>query len=227
MSTSYIYSNDIGRYNNLSDVSALRSKEDVATLLDTYKSSGMGFIDVEGVVEHPSGNYFLVIDRTKRQEFDLFGYINEKYKGEHVNCANANMLFPRSISRGVFEGSLDSLNTPVDDEDVATSYIDMDEANNDFGLELLFVRDNIRVKVPEGGLVVGRSAKRADFVISNNLDISRSHCRVYRSGKNFVVSDEGSLNGTYVNGMKVSQGESVVLKEGDIITLAGEQLKVL
>jgi predicted component of type VI protein secretion system len=60
--------------------------------------------------------------------------------------------------------------------------------------------------------IIGRSPE-ADIRIPVS-DVSRSHCEIAVSGKNVVVRDLGSSNGTFVNDKKVSDA---ALKAGDRI----------
>ena len=64
--------------------------------------------------------------------------------------------------------------------------------------------------------VIGRSA-HCDLSIDNE-ELSRRHCRVFRSGDTFVIEDLGSRNGTRVDGDVISF--AVPLREGAIIHLA-------
>jgi two-component system, cell cycle response regulator len=64
--------------------------------------------------------------------------------------------------------------------------------------------------------VIGRSTQ-CDLSIDNE-ELSRRHCRVFRSGDTFVVEDLGSRNGTLIDGAVISF--AVPLREGTIIRLA-------
>jgi two-component system, cell cycle response regulator len=64
--------------------------------------------------------------------------------------------------------------------------------------------------------LIGRSTQ-CDLSIDNE-ELSRRHCRVFRSGDTFVVEDLGSRNGTLIDGAVISF--AVPLREGTIIRLA-------
>lgn len=67
------------------------------------------------------------------------------------------------------------------------------------------------LRLPPGAVrTVGRGAQ-ADFVLNDPL-ASRVHCRLSASGRQLVVEDLGSTNGTFVNG---SRAETVGLEGGD------------
>ena len=78
------------------------------------------------------------------------------------------------------------------------------------------------LRVPPGAVrTVGRGA-RADFVVSDTL-MSRVHCRLSASGRQLVVEDLDSTNGTFVNGARV---DIVGLEEGDRVRLGRAELIV-
>ena len=47
--------------------------------------------------------------------------------------------------------------------------------------------------------------------------VSRHHARLTRHGDGWHIDDLGSLNGTYVNDVKINPGQPVLLKDGDLI----------
>lgn len=68
--------------------------------------------------------------------------------------------------------------------------------------------------VDKGTLTVGR-AEDNDLVIEN-LAVSGHHARLVRENGDFVLIDLNSLNGTFVNGHKVSKW---ILKHNDLVTI--------
>jgi len=69
-------------------------------------------------------------------------------------------------------------------------------------------------------LVVGREPS-CDVPI-DNLGISRQHCAFLSKGEAFIVQDLGSSNGTYVNGVKVTER---FLNDGDEVIIGKYTLK--
>jgi two-component system, cell cycle response regulator len=59
---------------------------------------------------------------------------------------------------------------------------------------------------------VGRSQDSEMWLADDG--VSRRHAVMYREGNGFIVEDEGSANGTFVAGMKITRHE---LKDGDVI----------
>lgn len=56
--------------------------------------------------------------------------------------------------------------------------------------------------------------------------ISRHHARITRQGREFVIEDLGSMNGTFVNGKKVTPYHPRGLKNGDELQLGELKLRV-
>ncbi len=69
---------------------------------------------------------------------------------------------------------------------------------------------------------VGRETT-CDIVLSADTTISRSHARLANEGGSFVVYDNGSSNGSFVNGMRLTS--PVVLAPGDIVQFGGSKFR--
>lgn len=68
----------------------------------------------------------------------------------------------------------------------------------------------------------GSSAYPVDYVIQNNPRVSHRHAVIVEKDGEFYVSDNGSTNGTILNGMDVKPGTLMPLKDGDEIRLYNE-----
>jgi pSer/pThr/pTyr-binding forkhead associated (FHA) protein len=71
-----------------------------------------------------------------------------------------------------------------------------------------------RFLITSDGVTIGRSSSSAVFL--DDVTVSRSHAKIEKSDKNFVLLDSGSLNGTYVNSVSVTQQN---LTNGDRIQI--------
>lgn len=68
--------------------------------------------------------------------------------------------------------------------------------------------------------VIGRHAgydPEVQYILVNDSTVGRCHAVIERRGLSFWISDQGSANGTYVNGERIV-GDSV-LKDGDVISV--------
>jgi pSer/pThr/pTyr-binding forkhead associated (FHA) protein len=71
-----------------------------------------------------------------------------------------------------------------------------------------------RFYVDRPRLTIGRDPTSDVFL--NDITVSRSHAVVERQGGEITISDAGSLNGTYVNGVSIDR---VALRAGDAVQI--------
>ena len=60
-----------------------------------------------------------------------------------------------------------------------------------------------RFLITAEGVSIGRSGSNAIFL--DDITVSRTHATIVKSGKDFVLKDAGSLNGTYINNASVTK----------------------
>ena len=60
-----------------------------------------------------------------------------------------------------------------------------------------------RFLITEVGTTIGRSGESAIFL--DDVTVSRTHATIVKSGKDFVLKDAGSLNGTYISNESVKE----------------------
>jgi pSer/pThr/pTyr-binding forkhead associated (FHA) protein len=80
-------------------------------------------------------------------------------------------------------------------------------------------------------IVIGRAHK--DGALDIDLEpygglqagVSRRHNRLLRQGEAWFVEDLGSINGTFVNGVRVAPQQMMSLKDGDVIRCGHMELK--
>lgn len=71
-------------------------------------------------------------------------------------------------------------------------------------------------------LTIGRDPESDIFL--NDITVSREHAQLSYTGESVTVRDAGSLNGTYVNGIRV---EEAVLRAGDVLQIGRFQMALL
>lgn len=99
------------------------------------------------------------------------------------------------------------------------------ERPNDAG-DLVLERENgERLPVTVFPATVGKGSV-ANVRIANNTAVSRAHLRISRVGGSMMAEDLGSTNHTYLNGERVVEGNLVCLKNGDLLRLGDENIKV-
>ena len=81
-------------------------------------------------------------------------------------------------------------------------------------------------ELSEGGVVVGRSPRRADYLI-NDKTLSREHARLYfAQGRDLLIEDLDTTNGSQVNGRKLLPRRSTAVAVGDTLRLGAVVLRV-
>ena len=72
-----------------------------------------------------------------------------------------------------------------------------------------------------GTAVIGREPER-DIALVNDTTVSRRHASITAANGGFTIKDEGSANGTFVNGAKITEQK---LTPGDEIQLGGSRFR--
>jgi hypothetical protein len=60
-----------------------------------------------------------------------------------------------------------------------------------------------RFLITADGASIGRSPESAIFL--DDVTVSRTHATILKNGKDFILKDAGSLNGTYINNVSISE----------------------
>ena len=89
-------------------------------------------------------------------------------------------------------------------------------------LTLMFEEKTVK-EVPVGARPVGIGRSPDNDLPVDNLAVSNYHARVYVEGGRLVVEDLDSLNGTFVNDLRV---ERATLHDGDSIHIGKHHIKV-
>lgn len=81
-----------------------------------------------------------------------------------------------------------------------------------------------RFAVPER-VCIGADPSRNHLVFERGTQgISRRHCELILKGNTLYLQDVGSSFGTFLNGQKLTAGQPVAVKVGDVFTLASDQV---
>jgi len=94
-----------------------------------------------------------------------------------------------------------------------------DQEVDDGAVEAYLLLDDTSYPLTGSDVTLGRGLENA--IVLEDRRISRSHARLIRSGGRWTIRDEGSTNGTFVNGRMVSHQS---LKHGDCVSLGGLEL---
>jgi predicted component of type VI protein secretion system len=74
---------------------------------------------------------------------------------------------------------------------------------------------------PTGRTTIGR-LDDCNIVISGDETVSRHHAYIEAASGSYVLSDDSSTNGTFVNGARITQQ---TLAAGDVVTLGAQSLR--
>lgn len=81
-----------------------------------------------------------------------------------------------------------------------------------------------QIPVTKLPFVIGKynTSVPTDYAIRDNRNISRRHATILMEGDNYMLKDNTSLNGTFLNGKRLYAEQLTPLKEGDEIRLYNE-----
>lgn len=116
-------------------------------------------------------------------------------------------------------------------EDSGSEQLHMEAENiKEFKTKLFLLASNakkpVRIMVNKKVFLIGSDYSKMDCVIRNNRYISRCHAKIYYESDCYFIEDAGSMNGTYINGVKLAEGLKYKLISGDIINLADCKFEV-
>lgn len=100
------------------------------------------------------------------------------------------------------------------------------EEGEAYNLFLLRIGTGEQIHINKSQYSIGKDIKTMDYVLGNE-SVSRNHATVYIEENKFYLTDNGSTNGTTIEGIRVQSGERVDLSDGDIISLGNEVFQVL
>ena len=85
----------------------------------------------------------------------------------------------------------------------------------------------VEIEITKDEFTLGKKQGVVDGVISFNKMISRSHCKVIRSGNQYAIVDLQSQNGTFVNKVRLQPNRPCSIKNGDIVRMANSDFQAI
>ncbi len=101
------------------------------------------------------------------------------------------------------------------------------EATGMIKLVAMNISEHFEIVIDGPDVVIGKKQELVNKVIPFNKMISRKHCRIINVNSDYFIIDEGSANGTFVNGTKLISGDKRLIKRGDVIRLADSDFQVI
>ena len=105
----------------------------------------------------------------------------------------------------------------------------MPVSGNENGIKLVAMNEpsSFEAVINRDNMLIGKKQELVDVVIDFNKMISRKHCRVSFVNGAYYINDEGSANGTYVNGVRLNAGQQIQINRGDVIRLADSDFQIV
>lgn len=72
---------------------------------------------------------------------------------------------------------------------------------------------------------IGKERRKVDYCISDNTNVSRTHADIIFRDGSFYIIDNGTTNGTTVNGVSIAGGQPRKIENNDIIVMADEKFQ--
>lgn len=226
----------LSAYTSLREPS-LKSKEDIATLIEVFEDAMNQQDSSSFVGVMCAGKSFVIVYKSGYvSSWNILSFIKENYSGEDsdkIGILNVKLLCPKAISRGLWGGEVIKQYSSNGEEGIATGYFGDDDEDliarnrgQEESRKLLIMSEGTQIPIDENGVVIGRASTQCDYAILNPK-ISRRHARVYKKGSKYYIHDYSSANGTFVDGLKVTESADREVTIGSKIQLADEVLRLL
>ena len=198
---------------NLDKQTTVEAVEDVnkvvATLVSNfaaYTSGGGSWQYIEGVTDEGG----LKLSGEVCGDFHIYDYIREVYDID-LNCVTAGSFVDRYLSE---EDLLEAV------EGAPTGFLDVVEVGG-----VALVGDGQVIRVTGDRQSLGRNSKQSDYKVHGS-GLSRVHAYFYEENGHYYVEDNGSLNGTFVNGVRLKSGEVREVVVGDRVVFVATEFTV-
>ena len=84
----------------------------------------------------------------------------------------------------------------------------------------------LEIQVHRVPFTIGKNAGIVDAALTYNQAISRLHCRITKLNGRYQITDLGSVNGTFVNGGRLTPNLPYQIENGDTVLLANSSFRV-
>ena len=123
--------------------------------------------------------------------------------------------------------SIEQINSRLGGKEITTgSVIDSPPPQSVMKLIALNAPARVEFQITKPEFTIGKKDVN-DGIISFNKTVSRSHCKITRSGDQYSIWDLNSANGTYLNKHKLQPEQPYPLKNGDIVRLSNSDFQVV
>jgi pSer/pThr/pTyr-binding forkhead associated (FHA) protein len=163
--------------------------------------------EIREYIEQIRGLCDKVIESLDAGEYEDLEYDSDETQAEVENKNSNTQLFGEMQKSAQESIEIKKLTTVLDSDDFP--YLVRKSTG-----EKIIVNRNI--------FKMGKEKEYVDYCINDNATISRSHADILRKSDGYYIKDLGSLNHTFVNGVKLEKDETQKLEDGCLVQLANE-----
>ena len=192
-------------------------------------------------VEHNTLKVKLVYLPLSVKVFDSFAEFESELRSSIVKLINKVIVetnerlnqFVLDLCNGslsiedVYNRSRNAGTPPIPKKEENKVHVPINNAGGMIKLVAMNAPSHFEMPIDRTDILIGKKQEMVDGVITFNKMISRKHCRIICENGIYFISDEGSANGTFVNGARVAQGQRCQINRGDIIRLADSDFQIV
>ena len=191
-----------------------------------YFMKGLPKFDAEQIEKFILQEDRSVVNTIKKHYAGQSGFMPDKPKDyyEHYDCDDEKTGLLEEAT-GLLEdeatGLLCEEETGLLVEEEETTLLENDEQVHFPSLFRVLTEENISINKPVFRL--GKEKSYADYFVSNNNAVSRSHADIITRGQRVFVIDLNSKNKTYINDLPIPVQQETEIFNGDRLRLANEE----
>lgn len=191
-----------------------------------YFMKGLPKFDAEQIEKFILQEDRSVVNTIKKHYAGQSGFMTDKPKDyyEHYDCDDEKTGLLEEAT-GLLEdeatGLLCEEETGLLVEEEETALLENDEQVHFPSLFRVLTEENISINKPVFRL--GKEKSYADYFVSNNNAVSRSHADIITRGQRVFVIDLNSKNKTYINDQPIPVQQETEIFNGDRLRLANEE----
>ena len=103
-----------------------------------------------------------------------------------------------------------------------TVVLGYDKEQTESSAYLIRKKTQEKISVDQNDFTIGQESMGCRYCIADNPAVSRSHATIYIRAERFLLVDEGSTNGTFVDGKRIPAHNEIELFSGTEIRFANE-----
>lgn len=141
-----------------------------------------------------------------------------QFAPQQNNFFNAAPVFEEDATSLLVEEDATSL--LVEEDEMATTLLVDEPVVHYASLER--VSNGEKMDITKTSFRIGKDRNTADFWVSENNAVSRSHADIITKGRRYYVVDLNSTNKTYINNLVIMPQQETEIFDGDMLKLANE-----